>query len=337
MSDTHLGIVELFENRKKFIIIGLTGRTGSGCTTTAELLSKNWSDFQAPKFINNSQNETRKYKIALNFAEKNWKKFHMIQIRDIITSFIIENDLNKFKEFLNKQKLGDQEALLSKFDQIKDKYEEYHKKMLEFNEFDRYEDDVTKTKNKLKFYLEDIPEFSNELKKILQEYKKYTKIYQVIGDNIRLSGCAIEKNFNPSNIFSIAERTNSIIKMLRAIAKHNKKNKPGENEVLVVIDAIRNPFEAIFFKDRYSAFYMISINTENQSRIERLQKHLDLSLSEIKSIDDKEYENKKKGEMIFVSQDIKKCIEISDIYFHNPQVSECDLTKLKNQIVWYIS
>ena len=94
MSDTRLGIVELFGNRKKFIIIGLTGRTGSGCTTVAELLSKDWNDFKAPKSMadDSSINEARKYKIAFNFSEKNWKKFHVIQIRDVITSFIIENN-----------------------------------------------------------------------------------------------------------------------------------------------------------------------------------------------------------------------------------------------------
>lgn len=338
MSDTRLGIVELFGNRKKFIIIGLTGRTGSGCTTVAQLLSKDWNDFKAPKSMadDSSINEARKYKIAFNFSEKNWRKFHVIQIRDVITSFIIENDLIKFRDFLYEQESLDKETLSSEFNHIENDYEEYHKKIIGFNNFNKYKDDIKKTKEKLNFYLEDIPKFSDGLKKILQGFSKnkYNRIYQTIGDNIRLSGCATEKKFEPSNIFSIAKRTNDIIKMLRAVAKCNESN---ENEVFVVIDAIRNPFEATFFKDRYSAFYMISINTENESRIKRLQKQLDLSLSEIKSIDDKEYENKPREEMVFVSQDIKKCIEISDIYFHNPQLGQCDLTKIKNQLVWYIS
>ena len=33
----------VFSTRQKFIIVGLTGRTGSGCTEAAELLSKSIS------------------------------------------------------------------------------------------------------------------------------------------------------------------------------------------------------------------------------------------------------------------------------------------------------
>lgn len=159
MSQTHLSITEIFENRKKFIIIGLTGRTGSGCTTTAKLLSKNWNDFEAPTSMidDSSKNEDRKYKIVFNFAEKNWKKFNVIQVKDVITSFIIENDLNQFKKFLCEQEcLNKREEFLCKFDEIKNDYDELHKKAIEFNQFDKYKDDIDKTKNKLELYLKDI-------------------------------------------------------------------------------------------------------------------------------------------------------------------------------------
>lgn len=33
------GIHEIYDTREKYIIVGLTGRTGSGCTTTAEILA----------------------------------------------------------------------------------------------------------------------------------------------------------------------------------------------------------------------------------------------------------------------------------------------------------
>ena len=34
-------IKSLYSQREKFILIGLTGRTGSGCTTVSEILAKN--------------------------------------------------------------------------------------------------------------------------------------------------------------------------------------------------------------------------------------------------------------------------------------------------------
>jgi len=33
------GIHQVYETREKYIIIGLTGRTGSGCTKSAEILT----------------------------------------------------------------------------------------------------------------------------------------------------------------------------------------------------------------------------------------------------------------------------------------------------------
>jgi putative protein kinase ArgK-like GTPase of G3E family len=34
------GLEKVFEHRQSFILIGLTGRTGSGCSTIAEILSQ---------------------------------------------------------------------------------------------------------------------------------------------------------------------------------------------------------------------------------------------------------------------------------------------------------
>lgn len=39
--DKAASIKSLYSQRDKFILIGLTGRTGSGCTTVAKILSKN--------------------------------------------------------------------------------------------------------------------------------------------------------------------------------------------------------------------------------------------------------------------------------------------------------
>jgi dCMP deaminase len=42
MSDTSKAIDKIYEDRQDFIIFGLTGRTGSGCSTIADhILTKN--------------------------------------------------------------------------------------------------------------------------------------------------------------------------------------------------------------------------------------------------------------------------------------------------------
>jgi len=38
--ETHEAINKIYNERKDFIVIGLTGRTGSGCTTVANILKR---------------------------------------------------------------------------------------------------------------------------------------------------------------------------------------------------------------------------------------------------------------------------------------------------------
>lgn len=50
MKDQSL-ISSLLGERNSFVLIGLTGRTGSGCTTTADLLKKNYRYLWLMKLI----------------------------------------------------------------------------------------------------------------------------------------------------------------------------------------------------------------------------------------------------------------------------------------------
>ena len=72
-------IRDIYTLRSKFLIIGLTGRTGSGCTTVAKifstkdfhLLSSNYREF-GNKVIDNN---LRKDRIVYNFIRHNWQPF----------------------------------------------------------------------------------------------------------------------------------------------------------------------------------------------------------------------------------------------------------------------
>ncbi len=80
----------------------------------------------------------------------------------------------------------------------------------------------------------------------------YTYFLQRIGNNIRNNGDAFENDFTGMHMFALADRANHFIKAIR-------KNNKGKEDTLICLDAIRNPYEATFFQDRYSAFYLISI------------------------------------------------------------------------------
>ena len=65
-----LAIQKLYDNRQKFILIGLTGRTGSGCTSAAKILSSKFQDIKLPQPYSCQTNEDRKYKIIYKFSKK---------------------------------------------------------------------------------------------------------------------------------------------------------------------------------------------------------------------------------------------------------------------------
>lgn len=86
----------LFDSRSEYLIIGLTGKTGSGCTTTRNLLCKSFPYFNshAPALNGNDPNsdDDRDKRIVWRYCENHWLPFDWIGSKSIITSFIIESD-----------------------------------------------------------------------------------------------------------------------------------------------------------------------------------------------------------------------------------------------------
>lgn len=332
---------KLFDERKDFIIIGLTGRTGAGCTTAANILTKNFDELYLPKPDNNNinNNEDRKYRILYNYCKQNWEKFIKIEMRNIITSFLLEEDFKSFKQFIESNKnISNKENIIKEIesDLFESKYSKMHenrnkvKCLIEENEENLVKDEV------YNFYFEDLPKFTINLKECIEniDKKSYTTLYQDIANNIRSSGKAFHNGFICENIHKLSQRTNVLIKILRKRNKIKIKEKK-EGRVLVVIDALRNPYEVTFFKDRYSAFYQIAINVDEEIRKSRLFK-LNFDEEEIKKIDSIEYSNKNTGDKIFSNQNIRKCIELADIYIDNSQQTK-DYSELKKKIAKYIT
>lgn len=89
----------IYNEREQFIVIGLTGRTGSGCTTVSKILqSENFSDLKLrePKTTNFSNNNERKYQIIHSYTQNHWHAFNRISMTDMIFSFILQYDYDFF-------------------------------------------------------------------------------------------------------------------------------------------------------------------------------------------------------------------------------------------------
>ncbi|WP_331832431.1 hypothetical protein VUG52_03415 [Pseudomonas sp. LH21] len=325
----------IYKEGKDFILIALTGRTGSGCSTSAQILSSRSLELPEQGYHGITPNEFRKYKIIKKYLAQQWQPFKWLQIRTVISKFLIQLSFEEFSIFISNTLNLDHEEILKKITRLKTDFLKIQTTIQDYeltSQLERRESRIQDNEI-YNLYFSTLPKFSDEIKSTLQEISEnaYTRIYQTAGDNIRASGTANSSVFDSECIFNLPRSINKAVKAAHQVCKH--KDEP----CYIVIDAFRNPYEAFFFKERYADFYLFSINTENSSRLEHLRKTHKFTEDQIKDLDEKEYPSKLTGEKNFTSQNIQKCIEISDIHIHNPKQDKFTQVELKCQLGWYIA
>lgn len=82
MMEKSQALKSLYSQRERFILIGLTGRTGSGCTTVANILAKESMDeldLRSYKTCDYNNSDERKYSVIYRFMKegKKWKSFRL--------------------------------------------------------------------------------------------------------------------------------------------------------------------------------------------------------------------------------------------------------------------
>lgn len=368
MSNTHLNfdintteestsfdsiVSRIFDLRGKFAIIGLTGRTGSGCSTAAQILAtKRFEDLALPDPKRNGEtltNNDRKYQICYDYLEKNWVSAILIKVTYVIlwscllfgfdefikqvgtwfdSTIQKEQDrdkkgtLRKWKKILQQHR----ETFSSSYNNIAEKantnFEILHNKTYKGDTDNGFISNITD------FLEKDLPNYCATLKKDIQNEKlSYIEIFQVLGNFIR------EKRGMDNAQSSIIELINLIIKFYRY--KSEKKDK--KQKIIIVIDALRNPYEILFLRERYSAFYVMSINTTEEDRSKRLYKK-SYSIDQVKECDKTEYPIKPTLQHIYLRQNIEHCNEISDIHLVNNTEANCKNPQgLTKQIAHYVS
>ena len=90
-------IHDILSQREEFLVIGLTGRMGSGCSKVAQVLATPYEkmDFPHPKpqsGLRSLSEEERITRIIAEYAGRHWIKFDVIQAGAIIATFILDND-----------------------------------------------------------------------------------------------------------------------------------------------------------------------------------------------------------------------------------------------------
>lgn len=332
----------IYDERSKFIIIGLTGRTGSGCSEAANILStENFCDLplRSPKNQDYHVKDDRKYRIIYDYAKKNWENFFVLRMSDIIFSFILQYKFDELNVIFRKFIKHWDDNFLNRFDdQFKESYASAHdeldtllneEKTLKRENSDQLtkEFELIKTITKLhNNFKETIIKCSCKVDDKSSEANVYSYLWQNMANFIRKNGDIKNVKSDSVNVFCLARRANDFIK---AIRKHNK----GKN-TLICIDAFRNAYEAQYFQDRYAAFYLVSINTEESERRRRLG---NLTDEQIENLDETEFPKKFKDNLDkFTNQNIAECLELSDIHLYNPHSSTKKNFFLAKQLIKYV-
>ncbi len=339
-------ISKIFLERNKFAIIGLTGRTGSGCTTAATILENDAQKAPELKDITyNGQDffhdlNNKRYTVIKNYYDTNKKAFFSIKVSDLISAYILNKSTDTVFDFIRENSTQDisetnlSVTLLSgsfATNKIKSRFKNLIEILTDHSKSIK-DIDAQEEKNFIRF-MTLIRKFTRDFKKELQDISNdlYVSIYQAAGNSIRRTGtiCSTTtpEHDNPDSVFHLPETINRVIKLIRKTQKN----------ALVVIDAIRNPYEARFFRDRYSAFYLMSINTPPEDRKKYLQNVHKFSAAELMALDEKESGKTKQKHSEFISQNVKACIQASDIHIFNPRNETGNHNILKAQLAWYIT
>lgn len=327
------GLKGLFERRGQFIVLGLTGRTGSGCSTAANLLTKTFGELRLEPIASPLATvEQRKHRVIHEFVEKNWQPFVEVSVTLTIVTFVIEAEASALEAFM-KPYIKDAAKRSAMMDEVKKTRAEWEKVRCVLDR------DRKKVAKEAEAYLEFV---DHELRNLLGVLKKalgtnYASAFQNFGDNLRASGDVLINTFNPTAFFALPLRVGEIVVALREL--QISRGKPAR----VVIDALRNPFEIEYYRQRFASFLLLAVTTQDEDRRSRLVS-LNLNASEISKLDGKEYPAENKplaGVSQFVSQNIQACLEKADIFIHNPgsaiQGNVADFREIARQLVTFVS
>lgn len=346
---------QTYRVREEMIIIGLTGRTGAGCSTVSRILEKHSFaelDLKQAKEYDFLSSEERKNRVIQKYMREDgrWLHFDIIEVSSIILACVLEGGEAQLRNYLLKisdpssehcVSIGNREMILEAIKGLGYMYEAA--KEFSLNDFTQKE--YAENQKYYEFYINQIKRFKKTLRGILEPYAcyiehrdknmgktqewcdLYTYLMQCFGNNIRSSGSPFEESFSPDNYMKFVRRIDAVVQII-------KTNAQG-NPVRIGIDAIRNPYEALYFRDKYKSFYLMAISTDDTDRRSRLR---NLSEIELNNLDRVEYAQKMQApEQVFYHQNISGCLEIADIHIYNPNVNDGKYFGLTEQLVKYIA
>jgi deoxycytidylate deaminase len=314
------------------------------------------------KDFDQQHNSYRKYHIVYDYARQNFGGYLLLTYRDVLTMILLKYPLQDFIEFLFSPQVtnavkGLKEKVF-KHHAMDVNREGYNPDQSVIDDLflHKINEDFTKEKLNLESLAEDFAKFGkafnqidfidvrknlDEAEKLFDvffspEYKlfselihkslksvspvKHNIVLQQITNNIRRSNNPFKpKDTDATNIFAIADQINVIIKAVRSVNDKATTKTPTK----VIIDSLRNPFEIMFFRQRYSAFYIIAVNRQTEHAETELKNDYKGHYPVLREVLEEEYKGGKGKE--FYKQYVRSCIEKADIHITFRTKEETDV------------
>lgn len=368
-----MSLDNFYKLRRNFIILGLTGKMRSGSDKIVEILTQTNLNQEQSKFLNDfsenykgvSYSESRKIRRINDFYnyKDNWIKFEVIEYRSVVLLFLLNHcydesvekfsnnlanwiiELGSYKNFEYPRFASEKGLAIGSTSFIKKEFKNEFKNNVHLITVQLSEVSLL---DNLKvaddfFFSEPFQNFTKIIFSKLDSFSPYLR-YRLIHITTyllrRFGGLDIDTIRKDSeedgleHIYTIADVINRLIKIHRSAKPKNKKFAH------VIIDRLKNSYELMYFKEKYSGFYMIGANADEKIRVKRIQEkfnhfqHLD-NLREneklTRNLDEVEYKvaGFKKGK--FERFDVENCLQKVD--YHTYLSSTSSLKEIEKEFL----
>lgn len=328
---------KFYSLRKDFILIGLTGRAGGGCSELSrKLANKNFI-----KDLNYEPNETTviaeeiKFNLCYDYLnyEGNWEPFQIIEYKHVLLLHLVFESIesNNIEKYLYKTLTcnGNQSHFINRFNSDEDDdflkaFCKWFSNEICLNHKMYFENGKGLSMHKwLKknikkeigvYFFKGFNQFAVQFYKKLnnENCTKRSRFCHDISFCLREYGKCLSSESDKKSIefiYTVAESINRLVKSFR-------ESNRGKSRV--VIDSLKNSLELMYFKEKYGGFYMLAINKNEEERKKYVRGLINNNhAEELLNLDIDEAKGDDVNDGKFASPDIENCIQKSDYHiFH---------------------
>jgi len=355
-----MNINEIYRLRDSFSIIGLTGKTGSGCTKFSEIISKetnfcNNKMLRHPdeipndipydrtiQLIDNNIIFKKKYRICYDYIKVKERPYKTISYIHVLMFYAIHYSI--FEEKVSKS----EDLITSLYKLVNDNFSKSKIHDKDYSATSISKEQFTSICDNFDALFELFSKLPQNFKDITDEsdyenlYNCYyngvfetwvKEFYNLLGGVdyylgsffVHKIGNNIRETGVPSGINeeSINTQSSNIYTVVYTINKLIKAWKwKNKDNCHICIDSFRNSLEIMFLKERYSAFYMIAIHNEGRHK-ERLTKRIEKAISKEKGDNAESRVKAIVKKVISLDETERKVNDFKKGDFYAPDVENC--------------